>query len=79
LAFVAQDGTVIHDTISAQLEPRQQLARYLWEDQERTVFKGSLVLRGQSGAAFVALALGDKQGLLTVIPLIPAKAPGLPD
>jgi hypothetical protein len=79
LALVAQDGTVVDDTISARLEPHQQVARYLWQDQAATDFEGTLVLRGQSSATFVALALSDKQGLLTVIPLIPGKAPGVPD
>jgi hypothetical protein len=62
------------------LLPGEQKARYLWQDLAvRANFKGSLVLRGQSGASFVAVALLQKQGLYTVIPLIPGKAPGIPD
>jgi len=80
LALVGQDGTVIDDTVTVTLGPGQQIARYLWQDlPARANFKGSLVLRGQAGASFIALALLQKQGLFTVIPLIPGKAPGMPD
>jgi hypothetical protein len=79
LALVGQDGTVIDDTVTLTLLPAQQIARYLWQDLGRTNFKGSLVLRGQSGATFVAVALVEKQGVLTVIPVISGKAPGVPN
>ncbi len=79
LALVGQDGTVVDDTVAVTIGPQQQIARYLWQDLARSNFKGSLVLRGQSGATFVAVALIDKQGHLTVIPLIPGKAPGVPN
>jgi sugar lactone lactonase YvrE len=80
LALVGQDGTVVDDTLIVQLPPWQQTARYLTLDlPSRTDFKGSLVLRGQNGATFVALALVDKQGTLTPIPVISGKAPGVPN
>jgi hypothetical protein len=79
LALVGQDGTVVDDTVTVTLLPGQQIARYLWQDLARTNFKGSLVLRGQSGATFIAVALVEKQGLLTVIPLVSGKAPGVPN
>jgi hypothetical protein len=79
LALVAQDGTVVDDTVTLTLVPGQQIARYLWQDLGHTDFKGSLVLRGQDGATFVAVALVEKQGVLTAIPLISGKAPGVPD
>ena len=80
LALVGQDGTVVDDTVTVTLGPGQQIARYLWQDlPARANFNGSLVLRGQSGASFIAVALLQKQGLFTVIPLISGKAPGIPD
>ena len=78
-ALVGQDGNVLDDGITMTLGPGQQSARYLWQDLARVDFKGSLVLRGQAGAMFIAVALSEKQGLLTVIPLIPGKAPGVPN
>ncbi len=79
LALMGQDGTVVDDTIVVTLRAGEQIARYLYQDLARTKFKGSLVLRGQGGATFIAVALLDKQGLLTVIPLTSGKAPGVPD
>lgn len=79
LALVGQDGTVVDDTVIVTLGPGQQVARYLWQDEPRLKFRGSLVLRGQNGRTFVAVGLLEKQGSFTVIPLIPVKAPGVPD
>jgi sugar lactone lactonase YvrE len=79
LALVGQDGTVVDDTVTLTLLPGQQIAKYLWQTLGRTDFKGSLVLRGQSSATFVAVALVEKQGILTAIPLIAGKAPGVPN
>jgi len=79
LALVGQNGTVMDDSISVQLGPKQYIAEYLWQRTGLTNFKGSLVLRGQAGATFVAVGLSDKQGLLTAIPLISGKAPGVPN
>jgi len=42
-------------------------------------FKGTLVLRGQYGASFVVIALLEKQGIWTALPVTPGKAPGIPD
>jgi hypothetical protein len=79
LALVGQDGVVVDDTVTVTLGPGEQIARYLWQETARTNFKGSLVLRGQEGAGFIAVALLDKQGLLTAIPLIAGKASSVPD
>ena len=79
LALVGQDGSVLDDSITVTLGPGQQIARYLWQDLSRMDFKGSLVLRGQAGAMFISVALSEKQGLLTVIPLIPGKSPRVPN
>ena len=79
LALIAQGGTVVDDTVSVPLGPGHQIARYVWQDLARRDFKGSLVLRGQNGATFVAVALADEQGFLTVVPVISGKAPNLPN
>jgi hypothetical protein len=74
LALVGQNGNVVNDTVTIALGPRQQIARYLWQDSGRTNFKGSPVLRGQAGANFIAIGLIDKQGLFTVLPVASGKA-----
>ena len=79
LALVDQDGVVVDDTVTFTLESKQQIARYLYQDVVRPQFKGSMVLRAQEGGSFVAVALVQHQKLLTVIPVIPSKAPGVPD
>jgi hypothetical protein len=79
LALVGQDGTVVDDTVIVKLGPGQQIARYLRQGQPRLKFRGSLVLRGQNGQTFVAVGLLEKQGSFTVIPLIPGKAPSVPE
>jgi hypothetical protein len=80
LALVGQGGDVVDDTVTVTLGPGQQIARYLWQDLARsTDFKGSLVFRGQGGTTFVAVALVERQGLLTPIPVISGKAPGVPN
>jgi hypothetical protein len=76
---VAQDGKVIDDSVRLTLEPGQQVARYLYQELDCRNFKGSLILQAQNGATFFAIALLEKQGLLTVTPMIPGKAPGLTD
>lgn len=79
LALLGQDGAVVDDTVTITLGPGQQIARYVWQDLARRDFKGSLVLRGQNGATFVAVALADKQGFLTVVPVISGKVVNLPN
>jgi len=79
LMLVGQDGTVLNDRVTLTLGPREQVARFVSQDFSRPNFRGSLVLRGQAGATFVAVALEEKQGFLTVIPLIPGKPPGVAD
>jgi hypothetical protein len=79
LALVDQDGKVVDDTVTFTLAPKQQIARYLYQDLARPQFRGSMVLRAQQGGSFVATALVQYQKLLTVIPVIPGKAPSIPD
>jgi sugar lactone lactonase YvrE len=79
LALVGQDGVVVDDRMTVTLGPGEQRASYFWQDLGRALFKGSLVLRGQGGATFIVLGLLYKQNLLTAIPVILGKAPGIPD
>jgi sugar lactone lactonase YvrE len=72
LDLVQPDGT-INDHIVLNLGPGGQTARYLWQDLPCASFQGSLLIRGQAGANFIAVALIDNQGLLTAIPLISGK------
>jgi sugar lactone lactonase YvrE len=79
LALVAQDGSAVDDTVAVTLAPGQQTARYLSQDLDCANFKGSLVFRGQARATFTVLGLVEKQSLLTAVPLITGKAPGVPE
>jgi sugar lactone lactonase YvrE len=79
LALVSQSGTVINDTISIILGPKEHISRYLWEDIGNADFRGSIVLRGQNGVSFVVLALLEKQGMYTALPVAAEKAPGIPN
>jgi sugar lactone lactonase YvrE len=80
LVLVGQNGTVVDDSVTLTLTPGQQISGYLLQDfAAATTFKGSLVLSGQNGATFAAVALVDKQGIYAVIPLISGKAPGIPN
>jgi hypothetical protein len=77
LALTGQDGTAIGDTVTFTLGANQQVSKYLSQDFARTVFKGSLAIRGQQeGASFIAVAIVDNQGLLTAIPLKSGTASG---
>jgi hypothetical protein len=77
---VGQNGTVVDDSVTLTLTPGQQISRYLRQDiAAAATFKGTLVLSGQNGATFAAVALVDKQGIFSVIPIISGKAPGIPD
>jgi sugar lactone lactonase YvrE len=76
LAFVEQNGALSNAT-TLTLGPKQQIAEYVSRDLAPTNFKGTLVIQGQAGESFVAVAVLDTQGLLTAIPVISGKAPGV--
>jgi hypothetical protein len=60
------------------LGPRQQVARFLHQDvQSLLTFQGSMVLIAQPGEEFSVVALVLDQGLITAVPVIPSKAPGI--
>jgi sugar lactone lactonase YvrE len=75
LALVEQNGTVVDDTVTVTLGPKQQVAEYLPQKMAQTKFKGSLILQGQGGDSFVAIAVSDTRGILTAVPIISENAP----
>jgi hypothetical protein len=79
LALLEQDGAVWNDEFAITLGPGEQTARYLSEDMPVEEFRGSVILWAEGGDGFVVVALSDKQGVLTAVPVIPGRAPGLPD
>jgi hypothetical protein len=65
-------------TLSRTLGPSAQLATFLhqeWNAPAALTFKGSVVLLAPAGQSFAVVALVQNQGLLTAVPVIPAKAP----
>ena len=79
LAVVDQTGSIVDDSTSIILAPGEQIAKYLDQDLGRPQFKGSVVLRGQNKATFAAVALLQNQHQFTVVPVIGAKAPNIPE
>jgi hypothetical protein len=80
LTLVGQDGAVLDDSVTIQLGPGEQIARYLWQDLAASAdFRGSVVLQAEDSATFLVVASLEKQGILTAIPVITGKTPGVPD
>jgi hypothetical protein len=80
MAVVDQDGNVADDSVTILLRPGEQVARFLHQDLgSKLEFKGSMVLRAQGGLSFVAIALLQTQGILTVVPVGLGKARSVPD
>jgi hypothetical protein len=79
LALVDQDGQIVDDSVTFTLAPKQQTVRYLDREMAQPQFKGSIVLRAREGGSFVAAGFRQHQALFTVIPVIPGKAPSVPD
>jgi CSLREA domain-containing protein/uncharacterized repeat protein (TIGR01451 family) len=82
--FVLDENGVITDTLSPPelnpLGPLHQVSRFLHEYlPSRLRFKGSMVLVGQGGKTFSVVALIQYQAQLTAVPVIPSKAPQVPD
>ena len=60
------------------LGARQQIARFLHQDVPSLLtFQGSIVLIVESGSQFSVVALVLDQGLITAVPVIRSKAPGI--
>ena len=78
--YVLDENGGITDVLSPPelnpLGPLKQTAKFLHEYVPTKLrFKGSMVLVGQGGKTFAVVALVQTQGLITVIPVIPSKAP----
>jgi hypothetical protein len=71
LMLVAQDGSVVGNSVTINLGPGEQISRYLMQDLALNKFRGSLAIKGQNGGSFALLALLAKQGLFAAIPVIP--------
>ena len=81
--YVLDENGGITDALSPPelnpLGPLKQAAKFLHEYvPTRLRFKGSMVLVGQNGKTFAVVALVQTQGLVTVVPAIPSKAPQVP-
>jgi sugar lactone lactonase YvrE len=80
VALADPNGVVVDDTVSMTLNPGQQIARYFDQNySNRPIFQGSMVLRAQGGGTFIIVALVQNQQFFTAIPVIPNKAPNIPD
>jgi len=82
LVTLDENGNIVDNVLPSQLNlgPRAQTAIFLHQIlTNRVDFKGSMVLVGQGAQNFVVVALVINQGLLTAIPVIPEKAPIVPN
>jgi hypothetical protein len=81
LVVVDANGIALQTLNLPDLNPlgaRRQISRFLHQDVPSLLtFQGSMVLIGQSGSPFSVVALVLDQGLITAIPVIPSKAPGI--
>lgn len=80
--FVHPDGT-IHMTLNPPalnpLGPGGQVSSFLWQNANDPffLFRGSVVMIEQSGQPFSIIAIVFNKGLVTALPAIPNKAPGI--
>jgi subtilisin family serine protease len=75
---VNTDGSVGTTLTPITLDAGKQTAGFLFQDPNASQkFRGSVVLIGQDGAVFSAVALVMNNGLYTAIPVIPSKAPNI--
>lgn len=78
---VNPDGTLKKTLTPAQLNPlgpRRQVARFLYQDDASLLtFQGSMVLIPSTGESFSVVALVLDGNLITAVPVIPSKAPGI--
>jgi uncharacterized repeat protein (TIGR01451 family) len=81
--YVLDENGAITDVLNPPelnpLGPLRQTAKFLHEYVPTKLrFKGSMVLVGLGGKTFAVVALVQAQGLITVMPVIPSKAPQVP-
>jgi hypothetical protein len=75
---VSADGSLGATLTPITLDPGKQTAGFfVYDPNASQKFRGSVVLIGQNGAVFSAVALVLNQGLLTAIPVIPSKSPNI--
>jgi hypothetical protein len=74
---VKTDGTPDRLLDSIPLAAGEQTAAFVFERAGYQTFQGSVVLIGKDGVEFSVVALVQNSGLLTVVPVIPAKAPAI--
>jgi hypothetical protein len=75
---VNTDGSVGTTLTPIILAAGNQTASFIYQDPNASQkFMGSVVLIGQDGAVFSAVALVMNKGLFTAIPVIPSKAPNI--
>jgi hypothetical protein len=76
-----ESGEIVDNTIPDPLKigPQKQLSVFLHDLlPARQRFRGSMVLVAQGGKRFAAVSLVLNGGLLTVVPVIPGRAPNVP-
>ncbi|PYU89635.1 MAG: hypothetical protein DMG08_20755 [Acidobacteria bacterium] len=83
VALVDDSGTVVTDISPPELNPLgpgRQLAKFMDElFPSLRKFRGSMVLRAQGAGKIVPVALLQRNGLFSALPVIPEKAPKVPD
>jgi len=83
LVTISEDGEARDSIRPGDLTPpgaNKQVAKFLHELlPERLRFRGSLVLTAQGGRKFAVVALIQNQGLYSAVPVLPAKAPNVPN
>jgi hypothetical protein len=83
LVTLDENGTVMDNIMPAQLNPlgpQRQIAVFLHQIlPNRATFRGSMALVVQGGKRASVVALVQNQSLLTAIPVIPEKAPHVPN
>jgi len=83
VVILNMDGTMAESIAPPELNPlgpQRQVAKFLHEYLPlRASFRGSMVLVAQGGQKFVVVALAQNKGLYTAIPVIPTKAPNVPN
>lgn len=72
---VKADGTADRVLEPVRLASGEQTAAFVFERAGYQTYQGSVVLIGQDGAQFAVVALVQNSRLLTVVPVIPEKAP----
>ncbi len=77
-ADVVDTSGAVQTSFNINLNAGAQVARFLFQDNGTfSTFKGSMVMIAEGTGSFVVVALVQEGSLYTVIPVVPAKAPGV--